>query len=85
MEGDEKLVEAVRSFPCLWQVRTKAYKDLTAKENSWKQVAKQVSVAYTELRKIKGSSSGDAGPPYVSCWPLFHIMGFLESTVQHKR
>ena len=47
MEGDEKLVEAVRSFPCLWQVRTKAYKDLTAKENSWKQVAEQVSVAYT--------------------------------------
>ena len=25
---DEKLVEAVRSFPSLWQVSSKSYKDL---------------------------------------------------------
>ena len=25
---DEKLIEAVRCFPCLWQTMSKAYKDL---------------------------------------------------------
>ena len=40
---DEKLVEAVRSFPSLWQVSTKSYKDLRAKENTWKEVANMVS------------------------------------------
>ena len=40
---DEKLVEAVRSFPCLWQVSLKSYKDLRAKENAWKEVASMVS------------------------------------------
>ena len=39
---DEKLVEAVRSFLCLWQLTCKSYKDIRAKENAWKQVASQV-------------------------------------------
>ena len=40
---DEKLVEAVHCFPCLWQVSSKLYKDLRAKENAWKEVASKVS------------------------------------------
>ena len=39
---EEALVEAVRSFPCLWQSSSKKYKDLRAKENAWKEVAKEV-------------------------------------------
>ena len=39
---EEKLVDAVRSFPCLWQVSCRSYKDIRAKENAWKQVAGQV-------------------------------------------
>ena len=42
---DEGLVEAVRSFPCLWEVTCKTYKDARAKENAWKQVASQVSIS----------------------------------------
>ena len=30
---NEKLIEAVRLFPCLWQVNTKSYKDAVAKAN----------------------------------------------------
>ena len=37
---DEKLIEAVREFPCLWRVSSRAYKDARAKENAWKEVAK---------------------------------------------
>ena len=39
---EEKLIEAVRSCPCLWQVTSKGYKDIIAKENAWKEVAVQV-------------------------------------------
>ena len=41
---EEKLIEAVRMFPCLWNVTSRAFKDSKAKENAWKSVASQVSV-----------------------------------------
>ena len=37
---DKKLIESVREYPCLWRVCSKAYKDIRAKENAWKEVAK---------------------------------------------
>lgn len=39
---DEKLIESIRDFPCLWQVNSRSYKDAIAKDNAWKQVAAQV-------------------------------------------
>ena len=41
--ADEKLVEAVPCFLCLWQVSSKSYKDASARENAWKEVASQVT------------------------------------------
>lgn len=38
-----------------------------------------------ELRKVKARKSGDEGPPYQPSWPLYKQLGFLESTVQHRR
>ena len=38
-----------------------------------------------ELRKVKSARSGDAGPPYESCWPLYKLLGFLESVVQYRK
>ena len=37
---EEKLVEAVRTFDCLWKVSAKVYRDARAKENAWKAVAR---------------------------------------------
>ena len=39
---DERLIEAVLDFPCQWHVSARAYKDLRAKENAWKEVATKV-------------------------------------------
>ena len=36
---NDKLIEAVRLFPCLWQVNTKSYKDAVAKANKNSHVA----------------------------------------------
>ena len=44
MDFEEKLVEAVRSFPCLWQTTSKCYRDIRARENAWKEVAQQVKL-----------------------------------------
>ena len=32
---EEKLVEAVRTFDCLWTVSAKVHRDARAKENAW--------------------------------------------------
>ena len=40
---EEKLIEAIRSFPCLWQESSKSYRDQRARENAWKEVAEAVS------------------------------------------
>ena len=42
MGDDETLIEAVREFDCLWKVKSKAYKDLRAKENAWRVVAEKI-------------------------------------------
>ncbi len=42
--GDEKLIEAVRTFPCLWNTTSATFRDVKAKDAAWKQVASQVSV-----------------------------------------
>ncbi|KAL5509869.1 hypothetical protein EMCRGX_G005308 [Ephydatia muelleri] len=39
---DERIIEAVRAFPCLWQVSSRSYKDLKAKENAWREVASKL-------------------------------------------
>ena len=36
--GEERLVEEVKKFPCLWNVSVKAYRDIKAKENAWNEV-----------------------------------------------
>ena len=38
-----------------------------------------------ELKKVKAKKTGDAGPAYVSCWPLFQTLPFLSDTVKHRR
>ena len=39
---EEKVSEAVRTFPCVWQVNSPVYRDIKAKENAWNKVAIEV-------------------------------------------
>ena len=41
--GDKELIEAVCCFPCLWQVSSKSYKDARTRENTWKEVASEIT------------------------------------------
>ena len=43
---EEQLIESVRNFPCLWQTGSKSYRDLRARENSWKEVSGRVSTIH---------------------------------------
>ena len=46
---EEKLIEAVRSLSCLWDVSSKSYRDQRARENAWKQVAEMVRMWDTRM------------------------------------
>ena len=37
-----------------------------------------------ELKKVKKKPSGGKGPPYVSKWPYYEVMGFITDTVHHR-
>ena len=39
---DEKLIELVCTFSCLWQVSMAAYKDIKVKENVWRDIKLKV-------------------------------------------
>ena len=38
-EFDEKLIDCVRSFPVIYDLSKKSYKDKIAKDNAWKSIA----------------------------------------------
>ena len=40
--SEERLIESVRAFQCIWDVSSKVYKDLRARENAWIEVAQKV-------------------------------------------
>ena len=42
LRADEKLIEVVKRFPCLWETHSKSFRDLVAKENAWKEVSSEV-------------------------------------------
>ena len=37
-----------------------------------------------ELKKVKKKKTGEPGPAYISCWPLFDAMLFLSDSVKHR-
>lgn len=41
--SEERLIESVRAFQCIWDVSSKVYKDLRARENAWMEVAQKVT------------------------------------------
>ena len=59
MMDEEKLIEAVHGFPCLWKVSSRGYKDIRARENprsKWhaRSRAKSITVSssFDELETI---------------------------------
>ena len=40
----EKVCEAVKKFPCVWDASSRSFKDNTAKTNAWKTIADEVSL-----------------------------------------
>ena len=52
IRADEKLIEMVKRFPCLWEIHSKSFRDLSAKETAWKVVSQEVcSVSWDQARQ----------------------------------
>ena len=103
MEEDtqEVFIEVIRSFPCLWNMAPKEYKDVRLKENAWKAVSQKSGIDIDECKKRwkslrdkfvrelklikKKKVSGTSGPPPTSDWPYFTVMSFIQDTVRHRK
>ena len=47
--SEEKLIEEIREFPCIWDTSSRSYKDQRAREDAWKHVAQVVSFFFFSL------------------------------------
>ena len=52
LRADEKLIEMVKRYPCLWQIHSKCFRDLSAKETAWKIVSDEVETQIDVLFSI---------------------------------
>ena len=62
----------------MWQTRGVSVDECTRK---WKSLRDRF---VRELKKVKKKKTGDPGPPYISCWPLFDTLSFLSDTVKYR-
>lgn len=101
MDLSERVVEAVRKYPCLWDPSSLEYRDRRMKDEAWKAVIEEVGDNRTleEVRKLwrylrdyyvkekrkLERRSGSAAGKQGSSWGLFGIMDFLRGTVSHRQ
>ena len=69
----EKLVEAVRRFPCLWDNSSPTFKDKIAKENAWKAVAAEVNFKVMILSEIRGWQKMDSDLAFFVLFCFYYI------------
>ncbi|CAI6355788.1 unnamed protein product [Macrosiphum euphorbiae] len=87
---DEKLVEMVAKFNCLYDLGCKLYKNQTIKDNAWKEVAEQVKRSVEDCKKRwrnikdtyhkrvkKGMGTGSSALSKPKNWPLADMLTFL--------
>ena len=99
-DDTEMLIETVRSFPCLWNMSLREYKDNRVKENAWKKISEKLATSvddckrrwknlrdkFVRERKISTKRpTGTSGPPTVSQWKYYNIMCFIQDTVRHRK
>ena len=52
LKADERLIESIQRFPCLWEIHSKSFRDLVAKENAWKVVSTEVRPRVVKLQSF---------------------------------
>ncbi|XP_018575297.1 transcription factor Adf-1-like [Anoplophora glabripennis] len=99
-EGDELLIDLIKSYPALYNKENSDYKDAIVKENSWKEIAFAMNLTvlecqtrWTRLRQYyskerllneKETRSGQSGSVRKK-WPLFDSMLFLEKHINKRK
>ncbi|XP_044734314.1 transcription factor Adf-1-like [Chrysoperla carnea] len=94
---DEKLVETVAKFPCIYDTSNKLYKNQVAKDNAWKEVAEHTKKSANDCKKrwrnIKDTffkrqkrrtGTGSSTNMKPKSWPLANMLSFL-GKANHKR
>ena len=50
-DDNEVLIEAVRSFPCIWNMSLREYKDNRVKENAWSKVSQKLGTSIDDSKR----------------------------------
>ena len=82
MEQDELLIDAVRSYPCIYYVRNGEFKVALVKENAWKAIAdtlqRTVYVWHCAsfLASVVGTAKAVANSVFFSLdpWPIYILL-----------
>ncbi|XP_074041519.1 uncharacterized protein [Leptinotarsa decemlineata] len=91
-EEDELLIDLVAKNPPLFDPQVESYKDVTVRENIWKDIAgkmnradvdckrrwKYIRDSYNRFKRKRKMTSGSAAPAKNSKWELFERLQFLE-------
>ncbi|XP_040566343.1 uncharacterized protein [Lepeophtheirus salmonis] len=97
---DVNLINAVRNFECIWNVKSLAYRDKYLRMKSWKIVSQEVGKKQEEcitrwksirdkfvreIKRMKLSRFKNPEKPYKSQWPHFIAMEFISNYINHRQ
>ncbi|XP_022166411.1 uncharacterized protein LOC111030965 isoform X2 [Myzus persicae] len=87
---DEKLVEMVAKFDCLYDLASPLYKNQLIKDNAWREIAEQINRSVEDCKKRwrnikdtyqkrvrKGNGTGSSALSKPKHWPLADMLTFL--------
>ena len=93
----ETLIESVRKFDNLYNIKSLQYKDQQLKDNAWRKVAEEVKISADEarrrwknlrnmyamkVREQKLQERSGAGATKTERWPYFRWLEFLRDTIR---
>ncbi|XP_065061667.1 uncharacterized protein LOC135688677 [Rhopilema esculentum] len=82
----ERLIEAVRRYPCLYNTTKKEYKDESIRENAWRNVCNEVlEKTYQNEKELIEESGSAGGVPLEPSWPYFRLLEFLAPFLKHRQ
>ncbi|XP_077282821.1 uncharacterized protein LOC143908866 [Temnothorax americanus] len=97
---DELLIDAVRSYPHLYNSSLKEYKDTNMKENSWIEISKILDMSVStcqnrwlrlrerfskEKRLRELETRSGSGATHRPVFPLYHNLLFLDSHIKRRK
>ncbi|KYN50251.1 hypothetical protein ALC62_06573 [Cyphomyrmex costatus] len=98
-EGDELLIDLIKSYPHLWNKEDKDYKDVNKCDNSWQEIATVMHLSvkecmsrwcrlrqyYSKERQSQEFIPSGSAPNKKRPWDLYEQMSFIDKHIYKRR